>query len=156
MARRDDQTLDIFNDWQPEQAVTRFPDATVQSVSLRGRIARAVSAALHDCEAEGGRAEIAGRMSAWLEGETVSKHVLDAYASEGREEHTISAVRLAALIHATGDIRPLQLIAEMFGYAVIEDRFLPWIELGQIADRKVELDRRYESARRAARRRPAR
>jgi len=65
-------------------------------------------------------------MSAYL-GEDVSENMLNAYASEARDEHIISLVRLIALIHATRDRRPLELIASMFGWAVIERRHLPAI-----------------------------
>lgn len=147
---RDRRTLDLF-DWQPEEPVRRFDEVEVRAASMRGRVAKAVSATLKAAAAEGrNREAVAATMSEWL-GEKVSAAMLNAYASEQREDHSISVVRLAALLLATGDVRLLQMLAEVTGHAVVEARFLPWIEVGQIADRKAELDRLYETARRGAR-----
>ncbi len=55
------------------------------------------------------------------------------------------------LLHVTGDIRLLQLGAEMFGYSVIEDKFLPWVDLGIAADRKESMVKDFEYKRRLAR-----
>lgn len=147
---RDKRTLDLF-DWQPEEPVQRFEEVEVRAGSLRGRVAKAVSATLKSAAREGqSREAVAAAMSEWL-GEKVSPAMLNAYASEQREDHAISTVRLAALLVATGDVRILQMLAELTGHAVVDARFLPWIEVGQLADRKAELDRAYESARRGAR-----
>jgi len=61
-------------------------------------------------------------------GEEVSKPMLDAYASQAREEHTISAIRLAALAHATGDMRVLHVLIDTLDHAVIPARYLPAID----------------------------
>jgi hypothetical protein len=97
------------------------------------------------------RDQLAVKMSEWL-GEDVTKNMLDAYASEAREEHTIPFLRVLALLHVTSDVRLLQLGAEMFGHShsVIEDKYLGWVEVGQLADTKTEIDRAYDAARRAA------
>lgn len=145
---RDRCTLDLFS-WEPPKIVRRFEEPEVRAASLLARIAHAVSATMKATEIS--REEIAQRMSAWL-GEDVSVHMLNAYASEAREGHTISYLRLLALVHVTGDTRLLQLGAELFGHSVVEDRWLSWVEVGQLADRKQDLDSAYESARRAARR----
>jgi hypothetical protein len=135
-------------DWQPPQPVARFPEAQVRAASLAGRISRAVAAALHSAEAE--REAIAARMSAFL-GERVSPSMLDAYASQAREDHRISVPRFAALLHATGDRRLLELLAEPMGWAVIERRHLPLIEVAAIRDREDELRRHREHLTRMAR-----
>ena len=77
--------------------------------------------------------------------------MLDAYASEARREHAIPVTRLIALMHATGDRRLLQLIAEPLGWAVIERRYLPMIELAAVQDQRDELAKRADALRRAAR-----
>ena len=98
------------------------------------------------------REQIAAKMSEWL-GKDVSKHMLDAYASEAREEQTIPFLRVLALLHVTGDVRLLQLGAELFDHSVIDDKYLPWVEVGQLADTKDDVDKAFDAARRNARRR---
>lgn len=135
-------------EWQPPEPVVAFAPEQVRAASVASSIARAVAAALRDCGAS--RDDVAQRMSAYL-GERVSKAMLDAYASEARREHQIPITRLIALMHATHDRRLLQLIAEPLGWAVIERRYLPLIELAAVQDRQDELRRRAEHLRRAAR-----
>ncbi len=144
---RDRATLDLF-EWEPPKLVRRFEEVRVRAATLRQKISLAVSETMK--EAEASREDIAARMSAWL-GEDTSKPILDAYASQAREEHTISLLRVLALIEATGDLRILQMAAEMFGHSVIENRYLPWIEVGQLSDKKDEFDRAFDAARRNAR-----
>lgn len=145
--RADHQTLDLLT-WEPPEIVERYDERTVRAASLRSRVARAVAATLRDTDIP--RKEIAKAMSAWL-GEDVSLHMLNAYASEAREEQTISFLRVLALIEITQDARLLQLGAEMFERMVIENRYLPWVEVGQLADKKVDIDRAFDAARRTAR-----
>lgn len=130
------QQLDLL-DWTPPQAVARFDDASVRAATIHGRISRAISAALKECGAE--RAEIARRMSAFL-GETVTTNMLNAYASQAREDHAINLPRFMALLAATGDRRLLQVLAEDLGWAVIEKKHLPLIELAAVQDRLSELE----------------
>lgn len=149
MPRPINATLDLFKDWTPRPLVQRYADPVVRASSLRDKTALAVAATLRDCELP--RDDIAKRMSDWL-GEDVSKPMLDAYASTAKSEHTISFLRIIALAHVSGDIRLLQMAAELLGYAVIESRWLPWVEVGQLADKKEEIDRAFDATRRAARR----
>lgn len=148
MARQpgDKTTLDLLA-WEPTEIVERFEEVTVRAASLRSRIAKAVSETLKASQMP--RGQLAAKMSEWL-GEDVTKNMLDAYASEAREEHTIPFLRVLALLHVTGDVRLLQLGAEMFGHSVIDDKYLSWVEVGQLADTKIEIDRAYDAARRAA------
>lgn len=149
MARpRDLKTLDMFTEWQPPEVVQRFEDVRVRAATLRQKLAMGVSETLKSADED--RDAIAAKMAEWL-GEEVSKNLLDRYASQASEEHVISLLRLIALIHATGDLRILQMIAEMFGHSVVEDRFLPWIEVGQLAERKDEIVSAFDAARRNAR-----
>lgn len=149
-ARGDNHTLDLLS-WEPAAVVERYDEERVRASSLRARIAKAVSETLKEATAP--REEIAMHMSHWL-GEEVSKNMLDAYASEAREEQTISFLRLLALVHVTGDVRLLQLGAEMFGHSVIDDKYLAWVEIGQLADTKNEIEKALDAAKRNARRRP--
>lgn len=129
--------LDLLG-WQPPQPVTRFDARTVRASGVAAMVSRAVATALRECEAP--REVIAQRMGAYL-GEHVSRHVLDAYASQARADHRISLPRFVALVHATGDRRLLQACAELFGWAVIESRYLPMIELAAVQQQRQALAR---------------
>ena len=131
-------------DWAP---AAPYAEADVRAASLAGRMSRAVAQTLRDCGLD--RAEVARRMSAFL-GETVSVAMLNAYASQAREDHGISATRLQALMHATGDTRPLELLGQPFDLAVIPRRLLPMIELAEVHEQMEMLKRRKDALRRSA------
>ncbi|MCA3359173.1 MAG: DNA transposition protein [Roseomonas sp.] len=135
-------------DWQPPEAVKRFPEEQVRAATFAARVSRAVAVALADADAE--REAIAARMSSFL-GERVSPAMLDAYASQAREDHRISVPRLMALLHATRDRRLLELLAEPMGWAVIDRRHLPLIEVAAIREHEDELRKRREYLMRSAR-----
>lgn len=122
-----DRTFDLLA-WleaqQPAVEIQRYDERRVRAVTMRGRIARAVSETLRDCGVA--RAEIAERMSQWL-GEEVSINMLNAYASEAREDHTIPFLRLLALVDATGDERLLQIGAEAVGQLVVSKDAVAWL-----------------------------
>lgn len=120
----DTRTLDLLA-WEPPEVVQRFQVDQVRAASLRAQISKAVALALKDCDRN--REEVAQEMSDYL-GESVGKSALDAYASEAREDHVINVVRFMGLIHATGDVRLLQLLAEPFGLAVVDKKYLPAID----------------------------
>ena len=106
--RRDTATTDLFRDYQPAPVVERFAPEQVQGWSLAVRLSKAISATLKETSVP--RDEIARAMSEVLNDE-VSKTTLDAYASQAKE-HSISAVRLAALVEVTGDARALNALLE--------------------------------------------
>jgi hypothetical protein len=145
--RASDRQMDLLA-WEPPAPVARFEAHQVRSATIAGRIAHGVAATLRDAEAP--REEIALRMGDYL-GERVSKSMLDAYASEAREDHIISLPRLLALVHVTGDRRLLDMLAEPFGWAVVPERYLALIELAALREREDELRRRGEALRRRAR-----
>lgn len=118
--RRDSYTVDLFRDYQPAPVVERFEGEAVKAYSLSGRLSKAVALTLD--EAEMSRADIAAAMSEILKA-TVSKVMLDQYASQAKEQHAISAVRLAALIHVTGDARALNVLLEDSGLIVIPQKY---------------------------------
>ena len=135
-------------DWQPPQPVASFDPPRVRATGLPARLAKAIGIALEDCGFT--RDVVADRMSDYL-GRRVSKNMLDAYASEARAEHIISTPRFAALVHATLDRRLLEMLAAPFGWAVIDRKYLPLIELAAVQDRRDELDRQAHALRRQAR-----
>ena len=81
-------------------------------------------------------------------GERVSPSVLNAYASQARDEHNISAVRLVALAHATGDLRLLDLLLKPFDLTAVSRRALALIELAQVHEEAEALRRRTDHLRR--------
>jgi len=135
--RTDNQTLDLLA-WQPPVIVKRFDESNVMASTIKAKIARAMAVTLK--ESEKSRDVIAADMSAFL-GEEVTKNMIDAYASESREDHSISYVRLLALVHATGDVRLLQFGAELFSHLVVDNKYIDWIELGIEADRNDQAQR---------------
>lgn len=146
---RDDRTLDLFDAARPERAEVGFDQAEVRAATLAGRLCKAMALALKDCGKS--RDEVAAEMSEYL-GEEVSKAMLDAYVSPARDKHTISVTRYAALIHSTGDMRLLGLLPALFGHAVIDRHYLPWVEMARLEEERHVLDRRIAERRRAARR----
>ncbi len=149
MARTGDTaTLDLFS-WEPRELVKRFAPEITRGASWRSMVARAVSAAMKDSGKT--RAEIAEQMSDILN-EEITEHTLNAYASEAKSEHTIPYFRVIALAVVTNDPRLPQVCTEAIGHSVIADRWLPWVEVGQLADKKDEIDRAFDATRRAARR----
>ncbi|WP_439596493.1 DNA transposition protein [Falsiroseomonas sp.] len=134
--------------WEPPQTVLAFEEAEVRGSTLAARISRAVSVALRDCGKP--RKQVARIMGEFL-GEEVSPAMLDAYASVGRDQHRISMLRLMALLHATGDRRLLEILAEPMGWAVIERHHLPLIRAAALREREDELRREREALMRSAR-----
>lgn len=121
MARqRDTRTLDLLRDYEPPPVVERFDPEEVKAWSLAGRLSKAVSRALND--ADQSRDEIAAAMSQ-VAGETVSKALLDKYASTAAEDHKISALRLMALVAVTGDVRPLNTLLADIGFIVVPKKY---------------------------------
>jgi hypothetical protein len=139
-------------DWQAPVASRSFDERVVRASTVGGRMCRAMAAALKDAAEKGkSREMIAKAMGDYL-GENVSKNMLDAYVSEGRPDHVISVTRFFALLHATQDRRLLEVLAETFGWAVIERRHLPLIQVAALRDKEDELKRQREALMRDARR----
>lgn len=141
---RDPRTPDLF-DWAPPAMLRAFPKERVRAASLRASVAKAIGLALKECGRS--RETIAEEIGAYL-GENCSKAMLDAYASESREDHVINVVRFLALVHATRDFRLLQLLAEPFGLAVIDERYLSAVEDAMYAEQIETLSQRQKIARR--------
>ena len=119
-SRRDSITIDLFRDYKPEPVVERFAPETVQAWSLAGKLSKAVARTLE--EAALSRDEIAAEMSELLK-ERVSKAMLDGYASQAREQNSISAVRLIALVDVTGDARALNVLLESSGLIAVPQKY---------------------------------
>ena len=146
--RKDNLTLDLL-DWQPPKAEVSFEPEEIRAHTLYSKFTRAISLATKECPKS--RSEIAADMSAYL-GEDVTKNMIEAYASPARETHVINLPRFAALIHATKDYRLLSLLPELFGFAVVEDKYLHIIRREAMKEKRAELDQWIEQEDRAARR----
>ena len=139
MKKRCSQTFDLL-DWDVPTIAPTVPVEQVRAGSLRGRMARAVSMVLR--EAQLSREDIAVRMTEFLqEDKPVTLAMLDAYASQAREEHTISAIRLVALAHATGDLRAIQVLTEAIDHSIVPSRYVPAIEDALLDDKIEQLTR---------------
>ncbi|MFT9091546.1 MAG: hypothetical protein ABF479_11180 [Gluconacetobacter sp.] len=134
-------------DWMPPEPVVQFDERLIRANSFSGRLSRAISISLQECGQS--REDVAARMSAILE-RPVSLPMLNAYSSAMREGHQISVPRFDALVHATADRRLLEFMAEPHGWAVIERRYLPMIELAAVSEQKKDLAQRERMLRRQA------
>ncbi|GAB0119446.1 phage regulatory CII family protein [Acidisoma sp. 7E03] len=139
--------LDLL-EWQPPNPVARFDDFEVRGLTFSERLSSAISTTLKSCGRP--REEVARRMSDRL-GRSISINVLNAYASPQRETHQISVPRFVALLHATEDRRLVELLAEPLGWATIERKHLPLIELAAIHEHLKELRRHEDRLRRQSR-----
>lgn len=92
------------------------------------------------------REEIAGHMSALL-GETVTRWMLDAYASEARAEHSVSAERLLALVVATARYDVLDAIVRRTGAAVLVGDEVEAARLGHLMAQQRSLAAQIAAAR---------
>ena len=150
--RSSGRQLDLLQDWEPPPATVRFDADRVRAATIAHLLCRAVSEALKDTKLN--RNEVAAQMSEFL-GDHVTVNMLNAYASPARQDHPISMARFISLLHATKDRRLLELLAEPLGWAVIERRHLPMIELAAVQERQGELNRLADSLRRQAKSRGA-
>lgn len=144
MARRRNRCRDTDDllAWVAPQPVKAFAPERVRAASLAATLSRGVSEALKGRSRE----HVAQEMSAYL-GAPVPANILDKYASEAAEEHVINVVRFVALIHATRSRELLQLIAEPFGWAVVEQRHLDAIELAAAIEERERLNAEIDATR---------
>ena len=129
---------DLFRDWTPPDPVVRFDPDAIKASSLAARVCKAIAASLK--EAGTTRDLVAAKMSDFL-GRRVSTNMLNAYASESREQHTIGLPQFVALLHATRDRRLLEMVAEPLGWAVVDRRHLPLIQIALVREQQQILQR---------------
>ncbi len=138
MTRRDTQTLDLFADYKPAPVVARFDEADVRAATLAARLSRAVAATLRDSKLS--RAAIAEGMATFL-GEDVPLTMLEAYASQAKEKHQISAVRLIALAVVAKDERLLNALLNGAGLIAVPQRYELLIRRERAKELRTQLDR---------------
>lgn len=137
---RDNYTQDLLS-WRPPEPVVKFAADQVRAASLDQRLCKAMKLALKEFGPD--RATVAELMSEFL-GEKISLAMLNAYVSAGRPTHVISVVRFAALVHVTKDRRLLELLAEMFGWSVVDERYADAIAEVELAEKKEEIERQLQ------------
>lgn len=99
---RDHHTLDLFE--HKHLFPVEAPRELGSALDFNSKLSQAMSRALDEARDHGfDRYEVARRMSEILD-QDVSKGMIDAYTSQARETHTISAVRFKAFVRATGCI----------------------------------------------------
>lgn len=136
-------------DWVPASPVIAYVAERVRAATLARSVSKAVSETLKSCGRS--RAEVARAMSDYLDGDTVTENVLNAYASESRADLIISITRLDALIAVTKDRRLLELLAARHGWAVIDRRHLPAIKMAELLEHREEVNAEIDFQRRQIR-----
>jgi len=130
---RDILTVDMFLD------VPKAVIPSAGSLSCRGQIAGIMSDVLTACSAQGDdRYMIAATMSRLL-GREISKHILDAYTAESREDHIPPFDTAIAFDMATGGISLLKFYSELLGCRVTVGKEVLLTELGRLTQMKKEL-----------------
>ncbi|TIV64909.1 MAG: hypothetical protein E5V89_28875, partial [Mesorhizobium sp.] len=139
MSRRDILTADLF-DWEPPKVAVGYAPDVAGRGGLDNQISRLVSRALRDCrdEGNGSRADVARRMSAYLDRQ-ISEGILNKWSSESSDEHRIPLDAFIALIDATQAEALLGFIAEKFGFAVVPAKYADIIELSLIEDHERDI-----------------
>lgn len=128
---------DFFDAAGPQQPKLRRSEG-----ALEGYERRVASAVARMMEMSGmSRQEIAVRLSQLL-GENVSKTMLDAYASEARATHNISASRLFALTVVTEGHDVLDRLLREIGSALVVGEEIATLELGHLTAQERDLKRR--------------
>lgn len=95
------------------------------------------------------RDEIAGAMTALI-GEEISRFALDAWASEAREQHNVSAARLLALIAVTSRYDLLDVLLRRIGAALLIGDEMHAARLGHLQAEANRINAQLRQARQAA------
>lgn len=118
-------------------AAPTFAPRAGELAGLGRMIASGVSRALN--EDPRSRFELAGVVSALLD-EEVSRWMLDAYASEAREEHNVSAERWLAILAATGRMDILDVVLTRVGVRALVGEEMHAARLGSLVAAKREIE----------------
>jgi len=110
-----------------------------QLAGIERRVASAVSQILGEAQRSGlSRHEIAVGMSELLD-DTVTKSMLDAYASEAKDTHNISLGRFLALIAETGAHPVLAELLREIGVGIVVGEEIAAVELANVQAQKRQL-----------------
>ncbi|PKP93167.1 MAG: hypothetical protein CVT77_06450 [Alphaproteobacteria bacterium HGW-Alphaproteobacteria-16] len=127
------------------------PPAPARAQGSLAGLGREIAATVAVMLKEDGRSrfELAGKVSELLD-DDVTKGMLDAYASEARENHAISAERLLALVAVTDRHDLLDRLMRRIGATVLVGEQILTAELGHIDRQIAELKSRRRSIENAA------
>jgi hypothetical protein len=144
------ETLSLL-DYEAPRISEGFDPGQVRAASLESSLALAISVALKEKAID--RAEVARRMNDYLGADagSVTVSALNSWTSQAKSDHVPSAARLVALCAVLGDIRPLALLAEQLGYAVVEPRYVHFVRGQMLRDKAKELAALADAEMRAAR-----
>jgi hypothetical protein len=109
------------------------PAGVITAEDFNRRFSQGVSEALRLCGLS--RARVAFEMSELL-GDEVTEHMLNAYASPARPEHTIPIARLRALVKVTGALWLLDTALEGLGVTLLAGQDALYAQAGLI-DRQI-------------------
>ncbi|MAU96193.1 MAG: hypothetical protein CMP81_09930 [Fulvimarina sp.] len=148
--RRDAHTRDLFA--APEPVSVGFGPEVTGRGSLASQIARVVSRTTQDAREEAGmtRRHLAELLTVRL-GRPVSETSIEKWASEAAEENRIPLDAFIALIAETKGYEALGFVPSLFGYAVVEEKYVEIIEMKQIEDHQRLLDARMATLKAKAR-----
>lgn len=121
MQKRDIYSLDLFDDMPPA------PVSTPGGLSCRAEIAHVMSDALKNHD----RFDVAAKMSKLL-GREISKHMLDAYTAESREDHIPPLDTAIAFDLAVGSSALAELFAKKVGAKLVFGREALDAKLGKL------------------------
>jgi hypothetical protein len=96
------------------------------------------------------RYEIAGALSSLIGDDSVSKTMLDAYASEARDTHNISFGRALALIAATQNRTFIEAAVNRLGGSILWGEEINAARLGHLRAQRAAIDAEIKAAERAA------
>ncbi|RRH98041.1 hypothetical protein EH240_19790 [Mesorhizobium tamadayense] len=138
-SRHDTMTADLF-EWQPPKVAVGYAPDVAGRGGLDHQISRLVGRALRDCrdDGKGSRAEIAERMSAYLD-RPISEAMLNKWSSESSDDHRIPLDAFIALIDATQAEGLLGFVPEKFGFAVVPEKYADIIEISLIEEHEREI-----------------
>lgn len=115
----------------------RINTPQIDSERFHSELARAVGRAMDRSGLD--RFEIANRMAKALGQDDFSKAMLDAYASESKDTHNISLVRLIALIKATEQGWLMDFIANRVGAIALIGDEAKFAERARLEEQKKEI-----------------
>lgn len=136
MRKRDSATPDLFDIPQPAPS-------SAGSLTCRVQIAHTMSEALSGYD----RYEVAAIMSRLL-GRDISKHMLDAYTAESREDHIPPLDTAIAFDMATDNVHLLNLCASKLGARVSVGKDALNAELGKMEHLRDEIGRKIKKLKR--------
>ena len=131
---------DFFN-FQLPQPFTQIDERGHEGelAGINRVVASAVAQMLRDCGKS--RHEVAILMSELVD-DTVTKAMLDAYASEGREDHNISMGRFMALTAATSSYSVLGDLLRKIGATILVGEEIYLAEMGHLDAQERDIKRR--------------